>query len=866
MFVEDVEKKDKMSKGGTLSVSLLRIRILFNSLIRSCIDRCCSQQQYRYQRGRHGEDDDEERIGGTFRSTRRTHSSSSSSSSFSSILSTLFHCWSIISLLLLLIAILLFLLMLLSQWTGVTEDPTTTSIASHSPSSSPSQSSSLTSKFRSFLGTLTPPSSSSQFNKPTYTQLTELESARIPPVSTLPSPLAPTPTPTPNPAALLSPNVEAELHALRQAKDVAEQKAQQLQQRVEQLEKEGASGRKSNDANSLIQTSSTPANTMAPLQVTNTLANDAPASGNKVQCRTMASGESGSLSLHCHTDAFGHWLAATSSFSPSLAPSIPAWGYYDPLRLLISSWIRGLIDWHHLVPPALPGDSGDLALDRLIMKERETMQMLLAARDNQAYGPVNTKLFNPDLQYCPKLADKCVVHRDRDECSTDGFCVWSKYLELCVSRSGQMTPDGLDGQKGVLWPAMVWDTTSNKWIDNTETMDPVNFPDDMSQGGGRQTASPASPQAGFVMLQNVGVAVSADGASTTLHTYGHSATAPRMTSKHNQHLLQTNDCDVWIDGRTYLLDMGHNAQMFWHFVTEQLLGVQTLYTDTQQVVDHPERVHFVFRKNNARGEFNPLWQWFHVHTLHCWQHISELRQHGRICFDTLLVQRGETLVGGGGDMKAWTSHAVKRVGLDRAWSTKPKTEWTKQQMETSAASIKQHPLTVGFVSRQDKRIILNEPELRHALSSTLSISSLSISYESLPMHLQLAASRQSDILVGIHGSGLLNTIFMRSGTAELQIVPPGLWTDRSYVACYVDTASRNGVKYEQMDVRGEERGTKHWHFAGQDGQTSMYRQKLADQGTRALESGMVRIMFIQQDANVPVQEFTNKIQGIIGGL
>ncbi len=53
---------------------------------------------------------------------------------------------------------------------------------------------------------------------------------------------------------------------------------------------------------------------------------------------------------------------------------------------------------------------------------------------------------------------------------------------------------------------------------------------------------------------------------------------------------------------------------------------------------------------------------------------------------------------------------------------------------------------------------------------------------------------------------------------------------------------------------------KHWHFAGREGSTLEYQNLLAEKGATAVSSGMARIMFIQQDANVKAEEFVERVE------
>jgi hypothetical protein len=658
--------------------------------------------------------------------------------------------------------------------------------------------------------------------------------------------------------------------------------------------------------------------------------------------------------LHCHTDAHGHWLAhwseqesaglvspSSGSGASSLRVSAPSWRWYRPMSLLLSAWERAQFDWHLLLPPRQPGDAGELALERLIAKEKALMNLLLQARSTSQFGPGHDPLFNPDLQFCPKLSDKCVLHRDEDECAADGLCVWSPApMLLCVSRR-RLQPDGVDAPaesaSASLWPGHVLslpndaegsDGSSARWTQNPIPMpdiewpptglrtraqpDSASTPPSASTDGAEPPSPPplevgagagpdvvdsdvsfsssvaSSPLQGFQSFEFVSLSAATGAGSAaemaTMHTYGWGGGAqpqpPSSVSggwsvQHHASPMRRADCDAFVKGDSFVLDMGNNAGMFWHFLTEQVAGLVP-HVLTPSMRSAPSNVHFFFRKHNPRGEFDTLWQWFHVHTLNCGQSVHELVAHGRVCFERLHTQQAPSFASGGGlqEVHKWVTHAVQRTGLDKAW-IKTTHEQDKEAGVASSSpaaasvSVSAPALTVGFVSRQDKRILLNENALVSALSSPSSVSvpashSLRIAYETLPIHLQLAATRQIDVLTGLHGSGLLNTVFMRGGhtTGELQIVPVGLWTDPSFVSCYVSTAAAAQVHYGQLDVRDESRGVKHWHFAGKEGVTLDYKNRLAEQGARAVTSGMARILFIQQDTIVDPEQFLNKVKQI----
>jgi hypothetical protein len=315
-------------------------------------------------------------------------------------------------------------------------------------------------------------------------------------------------------------------------------------------------------------------------------------SNSYARCEKLGGGKDGiPATLHCHTDVHGHWISTWlgASISALIAPSsvgsdsesirtnLPEWTWYRPMSRLISSWERAQFDWHLLIPPRQRGDSDDIALDRLIAKEKSVMSLLLTARSTMQFGPISMPLFNPDLQFCSKLADKCVLHRDDSECNADGFCVWAPApMDLCVSRRTPQ-PDGVDSPSS-LWPKHVYNE-GGKWRENPNLMSDVYWPIEMtpinsnddasaqssSDGVASSAIDPALP--GFQSFSHVSLAASISNPdkSPVLHSFGFSLfidnVAGGWSTQRHKGSMQRSDCDVFIHGDSFVLDMGNNGML-----------------------------------------------------------------------------------------------------------------------------------------------------------------------------------------------------------------------------------------------------------------------------------------------------------------
>jgi len=84
-------------------------------------------------------------------------------------------------------------------------------------------------------------------------------------------------------------------------------------------------------------------------------------------------------------------------------------------------------------------------------------------------------------------------------------------------------------------------------------------------------------------------------------------------------------------------------------------------------------------------------------------------------------------------------------------------------------------LTLTYIERSDKRRLLDKEKYLKKLEATYpDIDIKIVDFAKLPLAEQLKTAQHTDILVGVHGAGLTNGMFLQPGSAMVEILPPTL--------------------------------------------------------------------------------------------
>ncbi|CAI7760391.1 unnamed protein product [Closterium sp. NIES-54] len=166
---------------------------------------------------------------------------------------------------------------------------------------------------------------------------------------------------------------------------------------------------------------------------------------------------------------------------------------------------------------------------------------------------------------------------------------------------------------------------------------------------------------------------------------------------------------------------------------------------------------------------------------------------------------------------------------------------------------------VLLVARRRRRLLLNEDSLvaaTRAMGLPISIAVL----EDLPLYEQIRAVRSCAILVGVHGSGLLNSMFLHPGSVLVQIVP---YNTTGADRFYEPQVRQAGGSYMEVRVMNRSDSVFHWHLAEDHGSkvgTAEEREQFLQQGPDVQRASDVFFSFwVNQDVHVPVGEYRRVI-------
>jgi len=142
-----------------------------------------------------------------------------------------------------------------------------------------------------------------------------------------------------------------------------------------------------------------------------------------------------------------------------------------------------------------------------------------------------------------------------------------------------------------------------------------------------------------------------------------------------------------------------------------------------------------------------------------------------------------------------------------------------------------------FISRKENRRVINEDELVAVLTK---FGFKSIAPESLSVAEQVALFAAAEVVIGVHGAALTNTVFCSPGTKVIEIFAP------DYVnPCYRKLSSQVGLEY--------------WEFIG---------ERVLDLDSHNQQEGEEKIHYVFEDILVNIAALLNmmKLAGAIGPL
>lgn len=123
---------------------------------------------------------------------------------------------------------------------------------------------------------------------------------------------------------------------------------------------------------------------------------------------------------------------------------------------------------------------------------------------------------------------------------------------------------------------------------------------------------------------------------------------------------------------------------------------------------------------------------------------------------------------------------------------------------------------IGLITRRGKRFILNEEEIAISLMST-GVQVVLLPLEDMTLYEQVKEIRKVTILIGIHGSGLINSIFQVEDSYIVQLLP---FNVKYGAAFFQGTAESSRVKYTEYQNKKSENTVLHWHFLNDESRSA----------------------------------------------
>lgn len=229
------------------------------------------------------------------------------------------------------------------------------------------------------------------------------------------------------------------------------------------------------------------------------------------------------------------------------------------------------------------------------------------------------------------------------------------------------------------------------------------------------------------------------------------------------------------------------------------------------------RVHFVLSSMTDPMFF----QYFGLISDYCWR-----RQENQIPPNTCFCNVKQfTSMQSLTDEKAASSAVLSYLGLENYYPPKDK-------------------VRIGLISRRRKRFILNEYELVDSVRS-LGYEIDLLPLETMTMYEQMRALRSIDVLVGIHGSALDNSVFLHEGCVLVQLLPYSV----EHRVTFESSATKAGVIYHEWQLKDTSKAVFHWDLmmqANGDKLKQFSKEDILKQGQSKADSRETLMFWINQ--------------------
>jgi hypothetical protein len=281
-----------------------------------------------------------------------------------------------------------------------------------------------------------------------------------------------------------------------------------------------------------------------------------------------------------------------------------------------------------------------------------------------------------------------------------------------------------------------------------------------------------------------------------------------------ENVQDISKCKLWVNQPSVLISIDSESQsMFYHWWASW----STIHKYWVKVLKSSRDVHFFINRINDPMFF----QYFGLLSNNCWRRVASQIPEGACFCDAKLfnaMQNRES------EMEA----SKQMVGFLELNDIKPPAEKAK----------------IGIISRRRKRFILNEFQLAdEAVKLGYEVELLPL--ETMTMYEQVRSLRSLDVLVGMHGSGLDNSVFLHPKSVLLQLLPYSV----EFRASFESSASEAGVFYREWQLKDQTKTFFHWDLfeaANKEKLQGLGKEQLLKMGQRSADNRETIMFWINQ--------------------
>jgi len=290
----------------------------------------------------------------------------------------------------------------------------------------------------------------------------------------------------------------------------------------------------------------------------------------------------------------------------------------------------------------------------------------------------------------------------------------------------------------------------------------------------------------------------------------------------------TSDCKLWVSDPVIVVHPdGESQAMFYHWWASW----QSILSHWLSACSSNRHTHF-FIGNIQEPMF---YTYFGLISDFCWRRTERQIPDG-VCFckvsDFPMSQTRNNPDGASAQM-------ISFLGLD--------------QVTPSEDRVK-----VGIISRRRKRFLLNEYDLVESIAK-LGYDCELLPLESMTLYEQMRSLRSLDVLIGVHGSALDNSVFLHKGSVMVQLLPYKV----EHRVTFQSSAVQAGVKYLEWQLRDQSKAVFHWDLmmaANSEKMARKSREDILKEGQVAADNRETTMFWINQDIIVPLDEFVPLVE------